>query len=396
MAHIRPQNLQRLLIAEIAVAGLGALETARWTLGGDHQWYTGYADRERPDTAYDQFWDNLFTKYTGLEDNFVTPEQAKPGEKRLRDGKAKKSLFSPEDESKKRIRGPEPNIPSPDPKRPRQSVNMPQLGVADVGPGNEDNLKPYGSTALIRPDYFTFRGRTMVTDELQLNSRNNDGSPQNTISTSRILRIRLNSPADINLNVTGAAEGNRPIKGFKDWSTYYTHYRVIKTEVKCYFNRRRWAIALTGATAVNNVINFYDDTPAVCGFVCDPSGRLGTTLAGKDYRALLQGKHVAHKYIIGGQQAGFTYTYTPEQWDASLNNQQTTAFWTEVTKNPINNDVLCFFVAPCAGNCTGNVDCIVEVEQTIQMREFNDTTLGGIYTQDTVISTADNAAMDGS
>ena len=393
----RPHNLQRLLLAEIGVAGFGALEVTRRLFNGDSQWYTGFrgsSSDERPNTALDDWFESLFTSYSGLGDSFTTPEQAKVGQKRQRDGKAKKKLeISPADKSSNKRKEPPTSI-EPPPKRPNLAImsRQPQ-NATGFGASRSDQLKPFGATANQVPDYFTFRGKSVIYKQIDLNSRNTAGAPTNTVTTAQGIRLRLNSPADINLSTTGTDVNNVPLKGFTTWKAFYTHYRVIETKVSIYFNRRRWSIftnTSAATSAANNIDHFYDDTPLVAGFVCDPSARLNDTLTGKDWRSILVGKHVASKYLTGGQQTGFNYTYTPESWDMSLQTAQKDQFWTPVDLNPPSQDLLYIFVAPCNANCTGTVDISIEVEMTVQMRELNTTELGKLYTTDALITTADN------
>lgn len=393
----RPQNLQRVFIGQLGFVGLGALEGSRRLLNGDYQWYTGFRgdkSNERPNTVVDDWFDNLFTKFGTSGDSFVTPEQAKPGQKRLRDGGARKRLdISPADNKRKR----DPPVDPSSVKRPRVapevSLAMPDASTETnnhTGTGKENGLKPYGATSNYLPDYFTFRGTSTIWKKFDGTARGDSGAPANAVNSSQSIRIRLNSPADINLTTTGSNDSNAPLKGFSHWKTTYSHYRVIKTEVKIYFNRRRWELAKpSGTTAAETVAHYYDDTPYMVGFVCDPSGRLGTNLDSKSFHAILKGKHVAHKYLIGGQQTGFSYTYVPESWDMSLPVQQRDQFWTPVSTNPTSSDIMIIYVAPVDLNATAAIDCIVEVEMTVQMRELNDSILAGLYTVDSLIATAD-------
>ena len=390
----RPQNLQRVFIGQLGVVGLGALEGSRRLLNGDLQWYFGASgDNPRPDSAWDKFWSTAFGETSG--DNFITPEKdpnqrpskkskISPPEKSM---KRKREVFAPEIEAPKRLRG-----------APSTATAMGSVAEGRINRGYEDPIKPHPKPANVIPDTFTFKGRNVVqTSHLYADRVASTGAIQNAVSvdTCKVVSLRLNSPADVNLTTTGADNSNVPINGWDTWKSYYTHYSLIETRVKVHFFRRRNNIFQS--TAVSSDSNargdFYDDIPICVGFVCDPSNRLGATvLAGLNFKKIIIGPHVAHQYLMGGERCSFSYVYTPGSWDSAIENVQQDGIWTPTSQNPTTNDYFHIFSNAVGANAAGELDIVVELEQTVQMRQYTLTTLTALYNHDTRIAGADTAA----
>lgn len=389
----RPQNLQRVFIGQLGFVGLGALEGSRRLLNGDLQWYLGASgDNPRPDSPWDKFWSSAFGETSG--DNFITPEKdpnqrpskkskISPPEKSM---KRKREVFAPEIEAPKRLRG----APS--------ATAMGSVAEGRSSVGYEDPIKPHPKPANVIPDTFTFKGRNVVQTSHIYGSRvYTTGAVTGAVSvdTCKLVSLRLNSPVDVNLTTTSADNSNVTLNGWDTWKQYYTHYSLIETKVSIHFFRRRNNVFQTTAVDSNSsaLADFYDDIPLCVGFLCDPSNRLGATvLAGLNFKKIVIGPHVAHQYIMGGERATFSYTYTPGSWDSAIENVQQDGIWTPTSQNPTTLDYMHVFSTPVGANATGELDIIIEVEQVVQMRQYTLTTLAGLYNHDTRIAGADTAA----
>ena len=109
------------------------------------------------------------------------------------------------------------------------------------GPGgNEDPvIPPPKRVSNVAPDYFTFKGRVVIYKQYALSSvERSTGVNSNNATKYQEVRIRLNSPADINLDLLTADESNKELNGFDKWKTFYSHYRVLRTNVRVTFIRR--------------------------------------------------------------------------------------------------------------------------------------------------------------
>ena len=387
----RPQNLQRVFIGQLGVVGLGALEGSRRLLNGDLQWYFGASgDNPRPDSPWDKFWSTAFGETSG--DNFITPEKdpnqrpskkskISPPEKSM---KRKREVFAPEIEAPKRLRG-----------APSTATAMGSVAEGRINKGYEDPIKPHPKPANVIPDTFTFKGRNVVqTSHIYADRAAETGAIQNAVSVDicKVVSLRLNSPADVNLTTTGVNNSNVPINGWDTWKSYYTHYSLIETRVKVHFFRRRNNIFQS--TAVSNDsyarADFYDDIPICVGFVCDPSNRLGATVLGNlNFKKIIIGPHVAHQYLMGGERCTFSYVYTPGSWDSAIENVQQDGIWTPTSQNPTTNDYFHIFSNAIGANAAGELDIVVELEQTVQMRQYTLTTLTALYNHDTRVAGAD-------
>lgn len=389
----RPQNLQRIFIGQLGFVGLGALEGSRRLLNGDLQWYLGASgENPRPDSPWDKFWSAAFGETSG--DNFVTPEKdpnlrpskkskISPPEKSM---KRKREVFAPVIEAPKRLRG----APS--------TAGMGSVAEGRSSVGYEDPIKPHPKPANVIPDTFTFKGRNVIQTSHVYGSRvYTSGAVTGAVSvdTSKVVSLRLNSPVDTNLTTTTADNSNVALNGWDTWKQYYTHYSLIETKVKIHFFRRRKNVYQTSNVDHNDSAlgDFYDDIPLCVGFLCDPSNRLGATvLSGLNFRKVIIGPHVAHQYLMGGERCTLSYTYTPGSWDSAIENVQQDGIWTPTSQNPTTLDYMHVFSNPIGANATGELDIIIEVEQTVQMRQYTLTTLAGLYNLDTRIAGADTAA----
>lgn len=392
----RPQNLQRIFIGQLGFVGLGALEGSRRLLNGDLQWYLGASgDNPRPDSRWDKFWSSTFGETSG--DSFVTPEKdAKPGQKRLRDGKGKQ--ISPPEKSMKRKREIDFN-PAPAPTRPNKIIALSMSREnATGGPGSEDPIQPFTNPPNVINDVYTFKGRNVFQAVFQLGDRSAaDGSVSTppSLGTSQVLSIRVNAPGDPNLTVSAnnSSDNNRPINGWDIWKTHFTHYSVISTKINVQFFRKRKNPVQLTAVSGSTYGDFYDDAPMVVGFICDPSNRFGAAeVVQRGFKSLLLGPHVAHQYLMGGERCNFSYTYTPNMWDSAIENAQEDGIWTVTSLNPTTLDYMHFFASPTNAFCTGEIDVIVEMETTVQMKQLTIDTLKNLYMPEAWISTADVAA----
>jgi hypothetical protein len=391
----RPDNLRRIWFGQLGAVTVGTLEASRRLLGGDYQWYTGPGIKDRPDSAWDKFWSETVFGET----EFVTPDKLPQDSvlgKRLRgESKAKRNIISPDQSNKKRSSD---TILSDRPsKRPHllDTVRI-MSDRTHKGPGtNEDPvIPPPKKISNVAPDYFTFKGRVVIYKQYSLSTVDRStGVNSNTAKLYQEVRIRLNSPADINLDLTSGDESNKELNGFDKWKTFYSHYRVLRTNVRVTFMRRE------GITADKDTAGSTDlggwSIPVIVGFVCDPSARLSIADT-KDYRPLLAGKHIAHDYLGKGGRTSFTYSYTPESWDQSIERVAEDGIWTPTSKNPSSNDLLHIFCMPASTYCAGDVQAFIEVEQEVQMKQYTDTFLNDIYGSAAPAGTADNMNTDGS
>lgn len=398
MAHRwynRPDNLRRIWFAQLGAVTVGTLEASRRLLGGDYQWYTGPGIKDRPDSAWDRFWSETVFGET----EFVTPDKLPQdsvlGKRARGENKAKRNIISPDQANKKRSSD---TVLSDRPsKRPNlldtaRKMSMP----THKGPGgNEDPvIPPPKRVSNVAPDYFTFKGRVVIYKQYSLCSvERSTGVNSNNAKLYQEVRIRLNSPADINLDLTTADESNKELNGFDKWKTFYSHYRVLRTNVRVTFMRREGLTADKDNAGTSEICGW--SIPVIVGFVCDPSARLSIADT-KDYRPLLAGKHIAHDYLGKGGRTSFTYTYTPEAWDQSIERVAEDGIWTPTSKNPSSNDLLHIFCMPSSTYCAGDIQCFIEVEQEVQMKQYTDTFLNDIYGSAAPAGTADNMATDGS
>lgn len=74
-----------------------------------------------------------------------------------------------------------------------------------------------------------------------------------------------------------------------------------------------------------------------------------------------------------------SYNYTPDSWDRSIETAQEDGLWTAIASNPSCVDCLKVICAPLSTNNVGEIDVIVELEMTVQMRQMNNSTLQGEY-----------------
>lgn len=274
---------------------------------------------------------------------------------------------------------PAPSIAAPTP-APSTAAQASTMGNPM---GQEDAVKPVGSVSNYAPDYFTFKGKSV-------HSFSHSGATVNTttgaVGTDAALGYRdyrLNSASDPNLTTTGTGTYNTMVNGFEIWKTYYDYYRVLGTKVKLTFMKREYildAVQLDGTSAITSALgaSYYNGFPWMVGFVADPSNRLGSYFTGKLFSDIVVGKHQHMEWLQHGRLT-MDYEYTPEAWDRSIETAQEDGLWTAVSANPSCIDCLKVIVAPFSDRNAGFIDVIVEIEQTVQMRQMNDATLQGEY-----------------
>lgn len=247
----RPHNLQRIYLAQLGVTGFGALEGTRRILNGDYQFYSGYAgSKPRLNSHWDSFWSTVFG-----EDDFVTPEKlpAKVGQKRDRDSKARKGLqISPDDKSlhmRRRSDGPTGSN-----KRFRGSASGLAMALRNTTgenkPGREeDPVIPFGPPANVLAPYHTFKGRNVVYTEFDMGSiLETTGAVSASSKYTKAMRIRLNSPNDVNPIVSGTDQFNKSMNGWDLWKSYYQYWKLISTNVKITFIRRSQEVRAVSGT----------------------------------------------------------------------------------------------------------------------------------------------------
>lgn len=249
--------------------------------------------------------------------------------------------------------------------------------------GQEDPVKPVGAVANYAPDYFTFKGKSVHCFMASGATVNSTTGAVTADCALTYKDFRLNSASDPNLTLTGSDSNNSMINGFEIWKTYYDYYRVLGCQVNLTFMKREIKynqVISGGTTAITQAVgpDYYNGFPWMVGFVCDPSNRLGSHFSGKTYRDILVGKHQHMEWLQHGM-LRMSYNYTPESWDRSIETAQEDGLWTAIASNPSCVDCLKIICAPLGNQNVGNIDVIVELEMTVQMRQMNNSTLQGEY-----------------
>ena len=370
-----PNALPYIFGAQILSAGGVALEYTRRSLGLDAAGYylTGGGE-ETPEKA---------------KGEAPTQSGARSGQKRLRSGEAKQESLDP---VRQRLRF-EPTAARPQKMdtSDEPTIEAARARGADSGmTGNsEDPVMPFGRVAEFAPDYFTVKGRFAggaiftgaVVDPVQGNSGNN--------AVPAEFQVRVNSPADWNLSVTVANQNNNEMIGFSHWKTMYSHYRLLKTDLRITFIRRRVqfdnvVVGTTNPATIlqNKFLSNNNEIPILVGYVADPSNRLGNQLITPTTRNWIEGSQAKHSHFEWLQHGrlSMAYHYTPGAWDQSIETTQQDGIWTAVNANPSTQDVLHIVAYPLEKEAVYTLDVIVEGTMLVQFKQFTNNVITEMIT----------------
>lgn len=369
-----PNNLPYIFGAQIAATGLLALEGTRRALGGDYQFYTGFSGgKSRPDsTRIDKYFRGP-TSRAGSN-----PTNRMPKRQRMEDVD---SLIS------SGVNAPAGGISSMETDDPTAAQPATQALRASGSGGTggsreEDGLKPIHTIPNILPDYFTFRGRSIVRHRWTGPAYNTTtGVPDDLGDLSgNVYELWMNVPYDVNKNTTGTSNINTTISGYGLWKTYYKYYNVVGTRVKVTFKRNNRQFTEKKSS---DDVRLNRNAALYVGFIADPGNLI--TVGTKDYTNWVGRPHSHFELICDGETQSFVYNYNFDKWDTDIAQVQQDGIWTLIDNAPSTKDVLKICVFPTDKETQGHLDIFIEVEQVVQMRQWNSNTLDNIIYKTTAV-----------
>lgn len=388
----RPENLPYIFGAQVVASGLLALEGTRRALGGDYQFYTGFSGgKPRPDSTR---LDRYFRGSTSLPNS--SPTDRMPKRQRMDDSD---SLLSGAEDARaggysvpsmRALPAPlQAALPAPSSASSQAALPAPEpsaaakvAGGAGTGGREEDGLKPIHHIPLILPDYYTFRGRSIVRHRWTGPAYNTStGVPDSLTDLSgNVYELWMNVPYDVNKNTTGTSNINTTISGYGLWKTYYKYYNVVGTRVKVTFKRNNRQF--TEKKALDDVL-INRNAALYVGFIADPGNLI--SIGSKDYTNWVGRPHSHFELICDGETQSFVYNYNFDKWDTDIAQVQQDGIWTLIDNAPSTKDVLKICVFPTDLETQGHMDIFIEVEQVVQMRQWNATTLSDIIYKTTAV-----------